>query len=355
MGSLDNAHRRLMRGEPITAENGWEQVQPAIRSAERAAALTQQLLAFARRQPLSPQALDLNRLVSGMSELLRRTLDETIKIETVLAGGLWPVSADSSQLESAIINLAVNARDAMPSGGRLTIETANTFLDEAYAGSHEEVVAGQFVLLAITDDGAGMTREVLRQAFDPFFTTKEVGQGTGLGLSQVYGFIKQSGGHIKVYSEPGQGTTVKMYLPRLASAEASAEIPAQSGAIPSGSKAELILVVEDEDDVRASTVGMLEELGYGVLKAADGPAALRLLADHPQTRLLFTDVGLPGGLNGRQLADTAREMRPDLRVLYTTGYARNAIVHHGTLDPGVELMVKPFTYAALAAKIRAML
>ena len=355
LGSLDTAHRRLMRGDSITAENGWEQIQPAIRSAERAAALTQQLLAFARRQPLSPQALDLNRLVAGMSELLRRTLDETIKIETVLAGGLWPVSADSNQLESAIINLAVNARDAMPSGGRLTIETANTFLDEAYASSHEEVVAGQFVLLAITDDGAGMTREVLRQAFDPFFTTKEVGQGTGLGLSQVYGFIKQSGGHIKVYSEPGQGTTVKMYLRRLVSAEASAEISAQSGATPSGSKAELILVVEDEDDVRASTVGMLEELGYGVLKAADGPAALRLLADHPQTRLLFTDVGLPGGLNGRQLADTAREMRPDLRVLYTTGYARNAIVHNGTPDPGVELMVKPFTYGALAAKIRAML
>jgi len=205
LGSLDTAHRRLMRGEPITAENGWEQVQPAIRSAERAAALTQQLLAFARRQPLSPQTLDINRLVSGMSELLRRTLDETIKIETVLAGGLWPVFADSSQLESAIINLAVNARDAMPDGGRLTIETANTYLDEAYAAAHEEVVAGQYVLLAITDDGAGMTREVLRQAFDPFFTTKEVGQGTGLGLSQVYGFIKQSGGHIKVYSEPVRG------------------------------------------------------------------------------------------------------------------------------------------------------
>jgi len=355
LGSLDTAHRRLMRGEPITAENGWEQVQPAIRSAERAAALTQQLLAFARRQPLSPQALDINRLVSGMSELLRRTLDETIKIETVLAGGLWPVFADSSQLESAIINLAVNARDAMPDGGRLTIETANTYLDEAYAAAHEEVVAGQYVLLAITDDGAGMTREVLRQAFDPFFTTKEVGQGTGLGLSQVYGFIKQSGGHIKVYSEPAQGTTVKMYLPRLVSTEAPAKISAQSGAIPGGSKGELILVVEDEDDVRASTVGMLEELGYGVLKAPDGHAALRLLADYPEIRLLFTDVGLPGGLNGRQLADAAHATRPDLRVLYTTGYARNAIVHHGTLDPGVELMVKPFTYTALAAKIRAML
>jgi CheY-like chemotaxis protein len=297
----------------------------------------------------------MNRLVAGMSELLRRTLDDAIKIETVLAGGLWQVSADSSQLESAIINLAVNARDAMPGGGRLTIETANTFLDDAYAVAHEEVVAGRYVLLAITDNGVGMTREVLRQAFDPFFTTKEVGRGTGLGLSQVYGFTKQSGGHIKVYSEPGQGTTVKMYLPRLISPEVTAEIPAQPGAASIGSKAELILVVEDEDDVRASTVGMLEELGYGVLTAADGPTALRLLADHPEIRLLFTDVGLPGGLNGRQLADAARETRHDLPVLYTTGYARNAIVHHGTLDAGVELMVKPFTYAALAAKIRAML
>jgi nitrogen-specific signal transduction histidine kinase/CheY-like chemotaxis protein len=347
LGSLDTAHRRLMRGGSITAESGWEQIQPAIRSAERAAVLTQQLLAFARRQPLSPQSLDMNRLVAGMSELLRRTLDETIKIETVLAGGLWPVSADSGQLESAIINLAVNARDAMPSGGRLTIETANTFLDDAYARAHEEVVAGQYVLLAITDNGAGMTREVLSCAFNPFFTTKEMGQGTGLGLSQVYGFTKQSSGHIKIYSEPGQGTTVKMYLPRLVSGETAVETSTQPGAAPGGGRAELILVVEDEDDVRASTVGMLEELGYGVLKAADGPTALRLLADHPEVRLLFTDVGLPGGVNGKQLATAARETRPDLLVLYTTGYARNAIVHHGTLDAGVELMVKPFTYTAL--------
>jgi signal transduction histidine kinase len=356
LGSLDGAYRRLAQGDSITAAHGWDQIRPAIRSAERAAVLTQQLLAFARRQPLSPQTLDLNRLVAGMSELLRRTLGEAIAIETVFAGGLWMISADSGQLENAIINLALNARDAMPDGGRLTIETANTFLDDAYSCNREEVVAGQYVLLAITDNGTGMTKEVLGQAFDPFFTTKEVGQGTGLGLSQVYGFIKQSGGHIKAYSEPGQGTTVKMYLPRLPLTETAGEIASDPIDTPGRtSKAETILVVEDEPDVRDSTAGMLEELGYAVLTAADGHAALRLLADRPEIRLLFTDVGLPGGLNGRQLADAARAARPDLLVLYTTGYARNAIVHNGMLDPGVELMVKPFTYAALAAKLRAML
>ena len=355
LGSLDLAQHRLNRGDVITAECGWEQLQAAVRGAERAALLTQQLLAFARRQPLAPQTLDLNRLVTSMSEMLRRTLGETIAIETVLAGGLWSVSADSNQLENAIINLAVNARDAMPNGGRLTIETANASLDEAYARTHEEVTAGQYVMLAISDNGVGMTGEVLGQAFEPFFTTKELGQGTGLGLSQVYGFIKQSGGHIKIYSEPGQGTTVKMYLPRLALAGATAAIVGQSDAAPGGTKAEVILVVEDEPDVRLSTVGMLEELGYAVVEAADGASALQLLADRPEIRLLFTDVGLPGGMNGRQLAEKARETRPDLKVLYTTGYARNAIIHHGRLDPGVELMIKPFTFAALAAKIRAML
>ena len=242
----------------------------------------------------------------------------------------------------------------MPDGGRLTIETANTFLDEAYSSAHEEVAAGQYVLLAITDNGVGMPKEVLRQAFEPFFTTKDVSQGTGLGLSQVYGFIKQSGGHVKAYSEPGQGTTVKMYLPRLVSADAE-QIPAQTNEVPSGSMSELILVVEDEGDVRAASVDMLRELGYAVLEAADGATALRLLGDHPEVRLLFTDVGLRGGMNGRQLADAARGTRPDLLVLYTTGYARNAIAHNGMLDPGVELIVKPFTYAALAAKLRMML
>jgi C4-dicarboxylate-specific signal transduction histidine kinase/CheY-like chemotaxis protein len=356
LASLDAVQRRLARNGSITSGDGGDHLKAAARSAERAATLTQQLLAFARRQPLAPETVDLNRLVRGMSELLRRTLGEIVDIETVLAGGLWPVSVDVSQLENALVNLAVNARDAMPAGGKLTIETANAFLDEDYSRAHEEVRAGQYVLLAMTDSGAGMTKEVLEQAFDPFFTTKEVGQGTGLGLSQVYGFIKQSGGHVKIYSQPGDGTTVKMYLPRLVSANADALGAApRDEATALGRESEVILVVEDEEDVRAATVAMLCDLGYSVIEAADGHAALRLLATHHGIRLLFTDIGLPGGLTGRQLADQAAALRPGLRVLYTTGYARNAVVHHGVLDPGVELLVKPFNYAALASRIRALL
>jgi signal transduction histidine kinase/CheY-like chemotaxis protein len=355
LASLDAVLRRLERNGSVTRGDGGDQIKAAIRSAERAAVLTQQLLAFARRQPLAPETVDLNRLVRGMSELLRRTLGEIIEIETVLAGGLWPVSVDVSQLESAIVNLAVNARDAMLSGGKLTIETANTFLDESYANAHDEVRPGQYVLLAISDSGVGMSKEVLEQAFDPFFTTKEIGEGTGLGLSQVYGFIKQSGGHVKIYSEPGDGTTVKMYLPRLVADIDGTVVAKRDEAAAVGNESEVILVVEDEEDVRAATVTMLRDLGYCVIEAADGPAALRFLADHDDVRLLFTDIGLPGGLTGRQLADQAAALRPGLRVLYTTGYARNAVVHHGVLDPGVELLVKPFNYAALASRVRALL
>ena len=355
LSSLDAVQRRLSRGAAITPSDGGEQVKAAIRGAERATLLTRQLLAFARRQPLAPQTVDVNRLVRSMSELLRRTLGETIDIETVLAGGLWPVSVDVSQLESAIVNIAVNARDAMPGGGKLTIETANSYLDEDYSSGHEEVRPGQYVMLAMTDNGAGMAKETLEQAFDPFFTTKDIGQGTGLGLSQVYGFIKQSGGHVKIYSRPDDGTTVKMYLQRLTLPDADSRAGVQrDDAAPAGAD-EVILVVEDEPDVRATTLSMLRDLGYRTREAADGPSALRLLAEHDDIRLLFTDIGLPGGLNGRQLADRAREMRPDLLVLYTTGYARNAVVHHGVLDAGVELVVKPFSYAALATKIRSLL
>ncbi len=355
LASLDVLLRRLERDGSVTRGDGGDQIKAAIRSAERAAVLTQQLLAFARRQPLAPGTVDFNRLVRGMSELLRRTLGEIIEIETVLAGGLWPVSVDVSQLESAIVNLAVNARDAMLGGGKLTIETANTFLDESYANAHDEVRPGQYVMLAISDSGVGMSKEVLEQAFDPFFTTKGIGQGTGLGLSQVYGFIKQSGGHVKIYSEPGDGTTVKMYLPRLVADTDGTVVTKRNEAAAAGNESEMILVVEDEEDVRAATVTMLRELGYSVIEAADGPGALRLLTDHDGIRLLFTDIGLPGGLTGRQLADLAAALRPGLRVLYTTGYARNAIVHHGVLDPGVELLVKPFNYAALASRVRTLL
>jgi signal transduction histidine kinase len=323
--------------------------------AQRAATLTQRLLAFGRRQALDPRPLDANKLVSGMSELLRRTLGEVVAIEIVLAGGLWRTMADPNQLESALLNLAVNARDAMPGGGRLTIETANTFLDEAYSATHPEVLPGQYVLIAVSDTGTGIQPDIVERVFEPFFTTKEVGQGTGLGLSQVYGFIKQSCGHVKIYSEPGQGTAVKLYLPRLiADTSAAAELDDVEAEAQMGS-GELILVVEDDEDVRGYSVEALRELGYRVVAAANGTTGLELLARYPAIRLLFTDVGLPGGMTGRQLADQARTRRPDLQVLFTTGYARNAIVHGGVLDPGTHLLPKPFTLAALAAKVSGML
>jgi signal transduction histidine kinase len=324
------------------------------RGSERAATLTHRLLAFARLQTLDPKPLDANKLVAGTSELLRRTLGESIVMETVLAGGLWRTVADANQLENALLNLAVNARDAMPDGGRLTVETANAYLDDAYADTHDDVVAGQYVMIAVSDSGTGMDRETISRVFEPFFTTKDVGHGTGLGLSQVYGFIKQSQGHVAIYSEIGQGTVVKLYLPRLLGRQPDPEAPRPEEAIPAG-RGELILVVEDEAAVREHSFDLLRELGYRVLSAGNGQAALRMLEREPAIRLLFTDVGLPGGMNGRQLADAARVVRPDLRVLYTTGYARNAIVHGGALDPGTQLLPKPFSYAALAAKVRAAL
>jgi len=298
---------------------------------------------------------DLNKLVGGMSELLRRTLGENIVIKTVTAGGLWRVHVDPNQLESTILNLAVNARDAMPDGGNLTIETANAYLDEMYTAAQTEVILGQYVVISITDTGFGMTKEIADRVFDPFFTTKDVGQGTGLGLSQVYGFVKQSGGHVKIYSEPGQGTTVKAYLPRLHAAQAGLDGPDPGPLPPRGDSSETILVVEDDDDVRTHTMEMLRELGYRTLEAHAGPAALQILQAHREIQLLFTDVGLPGGMNGRQLADQAKARRGDLKVLFTTGYARNAIVHDGRLDPGLQLITKPFTYSALASKVRALL
>ena len=354
LGNLGNVERHLQRGGEIDPRAVDRGVKAAIRASERAAVLIGQLLAFSRRQPLAPKPLDINRLLGGMADLLHRTLGERVEVETILGARLWQTLADANQLESAILNLAVNARDAMQEGGKLTIETANTYLDEAYAAFEEDVRAGQFVVLAVSDTGTGMTPEVIAKAFDPFFTTKDIGQGTGLGLSQVYGFIKQSGGHAKIYSEAGEGTTIKLYLPRLLTAGATDEAePAVRSALRGG--AEVILVVEDEADVRGFVVDMLRELGYEIVEAGDGQTALSALDQRPDIQMLFTDVGLPGSFNGRQLADEAARRRPDLKVLYTTGYARNAIVHQGRLDPGVELLNKPFTYAALAARVRAVL
>jgi signal transduction histidine kinase len=354
-GGVETLQRLLAASPPTGDDTKIKRALSMIaQGADRAATLTHRLLAFARRQTLDPKPLDANKLVAGMSELLRRTLGESVALETVLAGGLWRTIADANQLENVLLNLAVNARDAMPEGGRLTIETANTHLDDAYAAENEDVSAGQYVMIAVSDTGIGMDRDTLGRVFEPFFTTKDVGQGTGLGLSQVYGFIKQSNGHVKLYSEPGQGTAVKLYLPRLAADRPDVVVEEVRKVVEAG-RGETILVVEDEAAVREHTVNSLKELGYQVLSAGDGAGALRMLARNRGIDLLFTDIGLPGGMTGRQLAEAARARRPDLKVVYTTGYARNAIVHGGLLDPGQELLPKPFSYTALASKVRAML
>ncbi|MBV8167996.1 MAG: response regulator, partial [Alphaproteobacteria bacterium] len=350
-GSIDALRRRLGDADPTQLRH----LDIALRGVERGATLTRQLLAFARRQPLRPAPVNLNRLVAGMADMLRRTLGEAIGLETVLAGGLWMVSADNNQLESALLNLAVNARDAMPAGGKLTIETTNAHVDDTLAATQAELAPGQYVVIAVTDTGMGMTKAVVQRAFEPFFTTKEVGQGTGLGLSQVYGFVKQSGGHVQIYSEPGLGTTIKLYLPRLTDGADETDAPSAAAAAAEAAQHETVLVVEDDEDVRTYSVELLRELGYDVLEAADGPSALAVIGDNPDVRLLFTDVALPGGLNGRQLAEQARLHQPEIKVLFTTGYARNAVTHQGALEPGIELIVKPFTYAHLAAKIRQVL
>jgi PAS domain S-box-containing protein len=324
----------------------------ALQGVKRAAALTSRLLAFSRLQALSPQSVDANKLVSGVCDLLRRTLGETIALETVLAGGLWRTFADPNQLENALLNLALNARDAMPDGGRLTIETANVYLDAAYVASLSEPVdVGQYVMIAVGDTGAGMDKATRERAFDPFFTTKEVGKGTGLGLSQVYGFARQSSGHVKIYSEAGEGTTVKIYLPRRhnGAEEENAYKPPVAITSVGG---ETILVVEDDEMLRTYACDVLRELRYHVLEADSGAAALAMLAGAEKLDLLLTDVVMPGGVNGRQLADQATRRMPGLKVLFMTGYTRNAIIHHGRLDAGVHLISKPFSFADLAAKVR---
>lgn len=349
-GSLELLDRRATPDEARTKRL----ITAALDAARRAATLTQRLLAFSRQQPLKPQVLDANKLVSNMSDLFRHSLGAHIQLETVLAGGLWRIHADQNQLESVLLNLAVNARDAMPDSGKLTIETQNAHLDQRYASKEPGIAPGQYVLIAVTDSGSGMPPQVLAKAFDPFFTTKDVGKGTGLGLSQVYGFVKQSGGHIKIYSEVGHGTTIKIYLPRytgVANEEADSDL---SGAIPMADHKELILVVDDETLVRQLSVEALTELGYRILEAGDARSALTILHERPDIDLLFTDIVMPE-MNGRELVDKIREHRPDLPVIYTTGYTRNAVVHNGVLDAGVELINKPFTIEELASRVRDVL
>jgi PAS domain S-box-containing protein len=352
IGSLELLARRL---SPDDAR-ALRYVDAATDAARRAALLTQRLLAFSRQQPLQPAPIEVNKLVASMSDLLRHSIGADIRLETILAGGLWRTYADPNQLENVVLNLAINARDAMPGGGRLTIETQNADLDDRYVAAHPGLTAGHYVLIAITDTGSGMPPEVIERAFDPFFTTKAVGKGTGLGLSQVYGFVKQTGGHVKIYSEVGQGTTIKIYLPRLRSGTKAdeAEGDAPRRALLLGDDREVILVVEDEPAVRQISVDALEELGYRVLEADGAQPALESLRSHPEIVLLFTDVVMPD-VNGARLADEARQIRPDLKILFTTGYTRNAVVHNGVLDDGVDLISKPFTIEQLSAKLRAVI
>jgi signal transduction histidine kinase/CheY-like chemotaxis protein len=349
-GAVEMVGRRL--GQPTPEVTRF--LDLARSGVSRAATLTQRLLAFSRQQPLQIEAVDANKLVSGMSELLRRTLGEKVQVETILAGGLWRAKADIAQLESAVLNLAINGRDAMTSGGTLTIETANAHLDDAYAQANVEVMPGQYVLVAVSDTGSGMEPEVIARAFEPFFTTKQRGQGTGLGLSMTFGYVKQIGGHLKIYSEMGRGTTVKLYLPRaVAESAAAAEVaPVHATAAPGSGP--VVLVVEDDPVVREFAISACREIGCTVYYAENGAQAIAQLEAHDDIVLLFTDVGLPGDMNGRQLAGVATERWPYLKVLFTTGYTANAIVHHGVLDHGVNFIGKPFSIAALAAKIKSI-
>jgi PAS domain S-box-containing protein len=350
-GGLDLVKKRVMQGRFNELDRF---ISGAMASATRASALTHRLLAFSRRQPLAPTAVEVNPLLASMEELLRRTLGEHVHLELVTAGGLWLTKCDPNQLENALLNLVINARDAMPDGGTLTVETENSHLDSAYAALHQDIECGQYVCISVKDTGTGMSAATIAKAFEPFFTTKPLGRGTGLGLSMIYGFAKQSGGHAKIDSELGKGTTVKLYLPRY-----SGEIE-EEGLIPDLSDVrnahtnETVLVVEDEFVVRELIVEVLKELGYSTLEAEDGPAALKILQSAQRVDLLISDIGLPG-LNGRQIVEAARATRPALKVLFMTGYAENAAMAAGFLEPGMSMITKPFAMEALATRVREIL
>ena len=346
LGNLGIAKRGVVEARAERALNN------ARIGAERAAQLTRRLLAFSRQQPLDPKTVDANKLIVGMSDLLNRSLGENIALETIGGAGIWKIECDVSELELALLNLALNARDAMPDGGKLTIETSNAYLDDEYCRHHADLTPGQYVLIAVSDNGMGMSAETIERAFDPFFTTKETGKGTGLGLSQVYGFVKQSKGHVRIYSEPGEGTTMKLYFPRHDGEETIMSADEQGD--PERGRGETILIVEDDDGVREYASDILRDLNYQVIEAKDSASAMRLLeADRPFD-LMLTDVVLPG-ISGRALADEVIRRRPGAKVIFMTGYSRNAIVHQGRLDRGTELISKPLTEAAVARKIRQVL
>jgi PAS domain S-box-containing protein len=351
LGNLETA-QRAVQALGNSAANIQRWIANAMRGAQRATALTHRLLAFSRRQPLDPKVIDLNNYLAGVADFLQRSLGEAVEIEVAGAAGLWPIEVDVAQLESSLVNLAINARDAMPGGGKLTVEAFNQVLDYEYCRSNLEVSPGQYVLISVSDTGRGMAADILAHAFEPFFTTKEIGQGTGLGLSQVYGFIKQSGGHVKIYSEPNHGTTVKMYFPRCG--EQANGVEDDSG-IPIGVENETILVVEDDKDLRAYLIEVLRDLNYRAIGAQDAVAALGIL-EQPAIKvdLMLTDVVMPG-MNGRELSTRARKLRPKLKVLFMSGYSRNAVVHQGRLDFDVQLIQKPVSLQDLSVRVRDML
>jgi len=350
-GSLELLRARIAQGRMRDLDRYITSAQSAT---SRAGALTHRLLAFARRQTLDTRSVDVNRLIAGMEDMLRRTVGPAIQLETALSASLWPTRCDPNQLETAILNLCINARDAMPDGGRVTVETQNSWVDERGA-KERDLQSGQYVAICITDTGTGMTPEVLSRAFDPFYTTKPLGQGTGLGLSMVYGFARQSNGQVRLYSEVGSGTTVRLYLPRhFGEAEAEDE-PPQFEAMPVAGSGETVLIVDDEPTVRMLVTEVLEELGYAAIEAADSLSGMKVLNSDVRIDLLITDVGLPGGLNGRQMADAAREKRPALKVLFITGYAENAAISNGHLHPGMHVMTKPFAMDQLALRIKSIM
>ncbi|MCP1117790.1 PAS domain S-box protein [Robbsia andropogonis] len=349
-GSLQMLSIRLSQGRLADVDKYVVAAQGAVR---RAAALTHRLLAFSRRQTLDPRPTDVNALVNGMTDLIQRTVGPGIIVEAVGATALWPALVDAGQLENALLNLCINARDAMPEGGRITVETANKWLDRNAAQTHD-MPEGQYLSLCVTDTGTGMTPDVMAKAFDPFFTTKPIGQGTGLGLSMIYGFAKQSGGQVRIYSEVGQGTTVCIYLPRFYGDVLDETVTPTTEPIETAEAGETVLIVDDEPSVRMLITDVLDDLGYTVIEAADSAAGLKILQSNVRIDLLVSDVGLPGGMNGRQMADAGRQSRPDLQVLFITGYAENSVIGNGHLEPGMQVMTKPFTVEALMARIREM-
>jgi signal transduction histidine kinase len=350
-GSLELIKSRLAQGRVETVDRYITAAQSAVK---RAAALTHRLLAFSRRQTLDPRPTDVNRLITELEELIRRTIGPSVQMEVVGAGGLWSTLVDPNQLENALLNLCINARDAMPDGGRLTIETANKWLDDR-AASDRDLPPGQYISLCVTDTGTGMTPEIIARAFDPFFTTKPIGEGTGLGLSMIYGFARQSGGQIRVYSEIGKGTTMCLYLPRHHSEPEIEQDARLETTVKSGGDGEVVMVIDDEPGIRMLISEVLEDGGYSAIEASDGPAGMRVLQSSAKIDLLITDVGLPGGMNGRQVADAARITRPDLKVLFVTGYAENAVIGNGQLEKGMHVLAKPFAIEVLARKIRELI